>query len=395
MTFRKIIHIDLDAFYCAVEELRDPSLKGKPFAVGGRPDQRGVISSCSYAARIHGVRSAMPSVKAVKLCPDLIIMRGHHRLYSKYSRQVISLLHNYTSLIEQISIDEAFLDVTESREARETIARTIRDAVNENLNLPCSLGVSTNKLLAKIATDFGKAAAKTKGSPNAIQIVPPGEEATFLAPLPVRMLWGVGPKTAARLKKMGIREIGEIVSVPESTLVEHFGKLGHSLYRRARGIDNREIITSHIAKSISNETTFTRDIDDVSKLLEHLERLSERVSKRLQKQQLAGTTIKLKIRLHNFTTFTRQTTTDQPTNQSEDVFAKAKQLFISNWQPGKPVRLLGVGVSGLGPPIQQLSLWESDSVISRLERDRELKKVLASLRDKFGDRIIYWGTEQE
>ena len=395
MTHRKIVHIDLDAFFCAVEELRNTSLRGKAFAVGGKPDQRGVVSSCSYAARMYGVRSAMPTARAIQLCPQLIIIRGQYRLYASNSRQVMELLHNYSSLVEQISIDEAFLDVTENPESRGSIARAIQTTVNEELDLPCSLGISTNKLVAKIATDVGKAAIQTRGSPNAIQIVPPGEEAAFLAPLPVEMLWGVGPKNAAQLANINVHKIGDIVGFPESTLVEHFGKFGHSLYRRARGIDNREIVTTHIAKSISKETTFTRDIKDEAKLIKHLERLSERVCKRLQKQHLAGTTVKLKLRWADFTTFTRQTTTEQPTNHSEDVFTEAKKLFIENWPPGKPVRLLGVGVSGLGPPIRQLSLWESDSVLSRLEKERQLRQALLSLKEKFGDHIIYWGTEQE
>jgi DNA polymerase-4 len=395
MTLCKIVHIDLDAFYCAVEELQDPSLKGKPFAVGGRADQRGVISSCSYAARQYGVRSAMPTARALKLCPDLITLRGNYRLYTKYSRQVMSLLKNYTHLIEQISIDEAFLDVTDIPDSRENIAYKIRNSVNKALNLPCSLGVSTNKLIAKIATDVGKASAQTPGSPNAIQIVPPGEEAAFIAPLPVEMLWGVGPKTAAQLANMQVYKIYELRGIPESVLVDHFGKFGHSLYRRSRGIDNREIVTSHISKSISNETTFSRDINDESKLIEHLERLSDRVSKRLQKQRLAGTTIKLKLRWSDFTTFTRQTTIEQPTNQSEEIFTQAKQLLLINWSPVKPVRLLGVGVSGLGPPIRQLSLWENDSVIYQLEKEKQLRQTLSYLRGKYGDRVIFWGTDQE
>jgi DNA polymerase-4 len=395
MTHRKIIHVDLDAFYCAVEELRDPSLAGKAFAVGGKPDQRGVVSSCSYAARMYGVRSAMPTAKAVQLCPQLQLIRGHYRLYSRNSRQVMALLHIYSSLVEQISIDEAFLDVTENPESRGSIARAIQSSVNEELNLPCSLGVSTNKLVAKIATDVGKAAVQTRAYPNAIQIVPPGEEAAFLAPLPVEMLWGVGPKTAAQLASMNVHKIGDIVGIPEKSFTERFGKIGHSLYRRSQGIDNRDIVTTHIAKSISKETTFTRDIKEETKIINHLEILSERVSKRLQKQHLAGTTVKIKLRWADFTTLTRQTTTEQPTNQSEDIFNNAKTLFYENWSPEKSVRLLGVGVSGLGPPIRQLSLWESDSVITRLERDRKLRTAMLSLRDKFGDRIIYWGTELE
>jgi DNA polymerase-4 len=286
MTYRKIIHIDLDAFYCAVEELSDPTLRNKPFLVGGRPDQRGVVSSCSYAARKFGIRSAMPTARAVQLCPDLIIIRGNHRSYSQYSQQVMTLLHSFTTQVEQISIDEAFLDVSEIPDPSENIARMIQEKINSELKLPCSLGVSTNKLVAKIATDVGKAANQSIGFPNAIQIVPPGKEAEFLAPLPVEMLWGVGPKTAIQLAELNIFLIGDITSFPETYLLEKFGKFGRALYYRSHGIDNREIITSHIAKSISCETTFSQDISNENTLLSQLKNLSKRVSKRLQKQRL-------------------------------------------------------------------------------------------------------------
>ncbi len=196
---RRIIHLDLDAFYCAVEEQRDPSLIGKPFAVGGQPDQRGVVSSCSYAARAHGVRSAMPMRTALNLCPELLIVSSHFSAYRAASQQVMKRLRSLTPLVEQISIDEAFLEVTDLPDPVKEIAHRLQDGIRGDLNLPCSLGIATNKLVAKIATDVGKMAVKKGVSPNAITIVPPGEEAAFLAPLPVRMLWGVGPKTAEKL----------------------------------------------------------------------------------------------------------------------------------------------------------------------------------------------------
>jgi len=395
MTYRKIIHIDLDAFYCAVEELSNPSLRTKPFVVGGRPDQRGVVSSCSYAARKFGIRSAMPTARAVQLCPDLIIIRGNHRSYSQYSQQVMTLLRSFTTQVEQISIDEAFLDVSEIPDSSENIARRIQELINSESKLPCSLGVSTNKLVAKVATDVGKAANTSKGSPNAIQIVPPGKEAEFLAPLPVEMLWGVGPKTAIQLSELNIFLIGDITNFPETYLVEKFGKFGHALYYRSRGIDNRDIITSHITKSVSCETTFSQDISDEDTLLSQLKYLANRVSKRLQKQRLSGLTVKIKLRWSDFSTFSRQTTLKQPTNQLDPIYEAAKYLFKSNWVKGKPVRLLGVGVSRLCPPIKQLSLWESSSLVSQLNKEKQLRIALSHLHEKFGENIIHWGTTQE
>ena len=226
---RKIIHLDLDAFYCAVEEQRDPSLSGKPFAVGGRPEERGVVSSCSYAARRIGVRSAMPMARALKLCPKLRIVSPHYHAYEQTSQRVMQYLHQCTPLVEQISIDEAFLDVSELPESAENLARQLQADIRKNLNLPCSIGVATNKLVAKIATDAGKAAAQSGAAPNAITIVPPGHEQEFLAPLPVQALWGVGPKTAQRLAELGVLTIGELASYPSAELVRLFGKSGHQL----------------------------------------------------------------------------------------------------------------------------------------------------------------------
>ena len=192
---RKILHIDLDAFFCSVEENKNPSLRGKPFAVGGRPDQRGVVASCSYAARKFGVRSAMPMARAMKLCPELIIVSGRHGEYGKISKQVMDYLGTLTPLIEQVSIDEAFLDLSDLPESGESLAKSIQKTIQEQYHLPCSIGVATNKLVAKIATDAGKAANRTDHSPQAITNVAPGMEAEFLAPLPAQALWGIGPKT--------------------------------------------------------------------------------------------------------------------------------------------------------------------------------------------------------
>lgn len=393
VNFRKIIHLDLDAFYCAVEEQFDASLKGTPFAVGGRPEQRGVVASCSYAARKFGVRSAMPMARALALCPELKIVPGNYQRYSEASRQVMGELDKVAKLVEQLSIDEAFLDVSENDRPAEAIARELQATIRDKFQLPCSLGVASNKLVAKIATDVGKTAAQSEGPPNAIQVVPPGREAEFLAPLPAEALWGVGPKTAARLAGLGVYTIGEIADLSENDLVRWFGKHGHDLYRRSRGIDNSRVEPFHETKSVSKETTFPKDVQDEGELRQTLRSLSEGVARRLGRENLAGTTIKIKLRWSDFTTLTRQTTLAQPTAQCELIDKTANQLFEETWTRGRPVRLLGVGVSGLGPPIRQLLLWDYSTEDQVSEKEAQLLAAVEILQQKFGRRVIHWGDE--
>jgi DNA polymerase-4 len=385
---RKIIHLDLDAFFCAVEEQLNPSLQGKAFAVGGRPEERGVVASCSYAARRFGVRSAMPMARALRLCPQLIIVASRHGKYSQVSRQVMAHLNALTPHVEQISIDEAFLDVSELPQPVETIARQLQAQVRQDPGLPCSLGVATNKLLAKTATDVGKASFRGEGPPNAITVVPPGQEAAFLAPLPVEALWGIGPKTAERLAEMDIRTIGDLANRSESQLMRLFGKNGYDLALRARGIDDRPIVTSHEVKSISQETTFAKDVREVKVMERTIFQLAAGVGTRLRRNQLTGSTVKIKLRWADFTTLTRQLTLEQATDQDKDIYQAAISLFHKTWLPGKPVRLLGVGVSGLGAPIRQLSLWDEDS-----EKDRQLQTAIDELRQRFGKQIVQRGGE--
>jgi DNA polymerase-4 len=385
---RKILHLDLDAFFCAVEEQRDPSLQGRPFAVGGRPESRGVVASCSYAARQFGIHSALPMARAVKQCPELIIVPSRYQAYQDASRQVMARLHQLTPLVEQLSIDEAFLDVSDLSQPAETIARRLQTTINNELHLPCSLGVATNKLVAKIANNIGKATIKSDQPPNTVKIVPPGQEAAFLAPLPVTELWGVGPKTADRLSQLGIRTIGELAGWSEADLVRRFGKLGHDLARRAKGLDDRPVETEHEAKSISQETTFARDISDGTVLRRTLRRLSEQVGRRLRRKGLSGTTVKVKLRWTDFTTLTRQTTLDHPTNLDGEIYAAASQLFDQTWPPGKRVRLVGVGVSGFDTPAYQLGLWGNDP-----EQPHRLQDTLDELRERYGSQAIRRGSQ--
>jgi DNA polymerase-4 len=391
---RRILHIDLDAFYCAVEELRDPNLKGKPFAVGGRPDQRGVVASCSYAARKFGIRSAMPMAQAVKICPDLIIVRGNFSHYSEASRNVMEHLRKLTDQIEQISIDEAFLDITKLPESSQQISKKMQDHINSKFSLPCSIGIATNKLVAKMATDFGKVErGYSDRPPNAIYIVPPGQEAAFLAPLPVDALWGVGPKTAEKLNQMNIHKNGELAQIQERELTKRFGKWGYVLIKRANGIDDRPIVLKHVAKSVSQERTFAEDVQSKAILIETIEKLSKQISKRLKKKHVQGNTIRIKMRWSDFSTITRQMTLSQPTNEVDSISGNAIALFKKEWKTGEPIRLIGVGVSSLAP--EQLSLWDQAAAKKNYETDERLNMAVRNLRKKFGDDVLKWGDDAE
>jgi DNA polymerase IV len=393
---RIILHIDLDAFYCAVEETYNPGLRGKPFAVGGKPEERGVVASCSYAARRVGVRSAMPMGKALRLCPNLLIVPMRHHLYSEVSEQVMERLHQLTPLVEQISIDEAFLDISDVGQAAETVANKLQSRIRDELHLPCSIGIASNKMVAKIATEVGKSLAlreiKAKGEvkpPNALTVVPFGEEAAFLAPLPADMLWGVGPKTSARLTELGIYTIGDVAKWPESELVRMFGENGRDLSQHSKGIDDRPIVTEHETKSISQEITYSRDVRDDAVLQKTLHEMSAEVGKQLRRNNLAGKTIKLKLRWPDFTTLTRQTTLSNPTDQDDEIERVALELLKAVRKPYQAVRLIGVGVTGLGQPIRQLGLWDTDS-----EKERKLQDVVDELQEKYGRNVIHKGKTQ-
>ncbi len=388
---RTIIHLDLDAFFCAVEEQRDPTLIGQPFAVGGRPEVRGVVASCSYAARQYGIHSAMPMAQAIRRCPQLRIVPQRFAAYRAASTEVMARLTALTPLVEQLSIDEAFLDVTALAASGEHLARQLQRTIREDLGLPCSLGVATNKLVAKIATDVGKAAARTGLAPSALCIVPAGTEATFLAPLPTRALWGVGPRTAEHLAALGIHTIGDLARYPADALMRRFGKHGAALARHARGIDERALEVTHVAKSLSKEQTFAQDVQEEAVLRQTLRHQAAAVASALQRKGMQGTTITLKLRWSDFTTLTRQTTLSTATNQEAVIAATALHLFTETWQAGLPVRLIGVGVSGLGTPGAQATLWES--VLTQEEQRRQVEALLEEVRARFGERIIWWGRE--
>jgi len=380
---RKILHLDLDAFFCSVEELLDPSLKGKPFAVGGNPQGRGVVSSCSYTARKFGVHSAMPMARALSLCPELIVFHHRHGLYSEYSNKVMDILRSYTPLFQQVSIDEAFLDVSDLPKPAGVIAREIQERVDREVHLPCSLGVATNKLVAKVANDFGKSQVKSGQAPRQITIVPLGEEAAFLAPLEVQALWGVGPKTSQKLHGQGIHTIGQLAALSIAELEANFGNNALEMHARALGIDPSPVHSEREVKSVSNEVTFTKDTTDSEVLRQTLRALADKVGYRLRQAGLAGSVVQIKLRYSNFETLTRQTALPQPTNLDDEIYAAAEQLFEANIIPTRAVRLIGIGVSRLTPPFRQLSLWDDDQA----EKEK-LANAIDQLKEKYGQDVI-------
>jgi len=376
---RKILHLDLDAFFCAVEEQKDPSLAGKAFAVGGKAGQRGVISSCSYPARRKGVHSAMPTGQALRLCPELILISSNFGDYSAKSFQVMEILHQLSGLVEQVSVDEAFIDVTDLPDPVEQIARALQARVKIETGLPCSIGAASNKLVAKIATDTGKSHSASPGYPQAILCVPAGAERDFLSPLPVRAMWGVGPKMESSLAEMGLHTIGDIANCPLDMMVRRFGKYGADLHRHAQGIDDQPLTVAYEAKSISQEVTFERDTSDLVFLRRTLHDLAIKVGYRMRCDGVCARVIRIKLRWSDFTTHTRQVMLPAPTDQDGVIAAEAEALLMKLWQPDRAVRLIGVGGSNLVEHAHQLTLWETGT-----EKERKLLTALDELREKYG-----------
>jgi len=349
---RAIVHLDLDAFYAAVEMLENPELADKPILVGGRPETRGVVATASYAARAYGIHSAMPMYRAVRLCPDAIVLSPRFDLYRAYSRRVMTILYDASPLLERVSIDEAYLDVTaqvsEWQEAVE-IARRLQERVQAEVGLSASLGVATNKLVAKVASDHDK--------PAGLTVVHPGEEATFLAPLPVQVLWGIGPVTAEKLDRMGVTTVGDLAGISQELLLARFGDYGRAMAERARGIDRRLVVTANERKSVSREMTFSRDLREMKVLKKHLWHLSQGVARRLERAGVVAGTIAIKLRYDNFETLSRQMSLDVPADDAVRVYRAALVLLDQTWERDRAVRLLGVGADHLTLPTGQLPLF--------------------------------------
>ena len=344
---RAILHLDMDAFFVNVHILDNPEHDRLPLVVGGRPDQRGVVSSASYEARKLGIRSAMPTSRAARICPNLLIVPANWSLIRECSGQVMNLLADFGPL-EQVSVDEAYVELTE-HERPEEISAQIRSAVKDATQLPCSVGLATSKLVAKIASDHEK--------PEGHTIVLPGSERSFLAPLPIRVIWGIGPRTAERLSEHGIETCGQLAVADESILRASFGRQAGGLIRRARGIDERTVQTARgPAKSISQEWTFSKDINDPVVLQEQLQKMCQRVAHSLQRKNFIAQTVTVKFRWADFTTFTRQKSVNVGIDHEEDILRLATILWKENWTESQHIRLLGVGVSNLGKSdVRQLS----------------------------------------
>ena len=338
---RHILHADLDAFYASVEQLDDPELRGKPVVVGGSPATRGVVAAASYEARSFGVRSAMPMRSALQRCPQAVRVSPRFDRYHEVSSQVMDMFRDITLLIEPLSLDEAFLNVTEAvgqDVSPSLIAAGLRRRVAEEIGLTISVGVATNKSVAKIASDMDK--------PDGLTVVPPGTERDFLAPLPVRKLWGIGPKASERLEADGIETIGELAKMPEDWFSSWFGNIGPQMRELALGRDDRPVVVSRETKSVSAETTLAEDTASFELLNEIIARLSQRVAGQLASAGLQGRTVKLKLRLSDFTTFTRQRSLSRQEDSAEVISAVASSLLERELQSGRQFRLIGVGVSG-------------------------------------------------
>jgi DNA polymerase IV len=374
---RTILHVDLDAFFAAVEQRDRPELRGKPVIVGGGgPNDRGVVSTASYEARVFGVHSAMPLRQAGRLCPHGIFLPVDGAKYQAVSRQVMAVLRRFTPLVEPVSIDEAFLDVTASQRMfgdGEAIGRQVKDAVRADVDLTISVGVGTTKLVAKIASDLRK--------PDGLVVVEPGTEEAFLAPLAIGRLWGVGAKSAAALREYGVRTIGDLAALPDDLLVRRFGKHGAALGERARGIDPDPIGDRDAAKSIGHEHTFDVDTSDREVIERTLLAMSEGVAGRLRDSGVRASTITVKIRDTTFRTITRQRTLPAPTDLTEPIFRTALELARPEVR-GVRIRLLGVTASGLGEP-DQIVLFAADE-----PRRRRLVEAADAVRHRFGERAI-------
>ncbi len=379
---RRILHLDMDAFFAAVEQLDFPQYRGKPVIVGADPKSgagRGVVATASYEARKYGVHSALPISLAYQRCPHAIYLRGRYERYSEISRQLIATLNEFTPVIEKISIDEAFLDITKSLAlfgSAEKIGHQIKKRIYDDLGLVASIGIAPNKFLAKVASDLEK--------PDGFVVVKEGEEKEFLKSLPISRLWGVGKKTEAALKQMDIETIGQIAHMAEQDLSRRFGKWGSALWRLANGIDHRSVKPWETQKSISQETTFDEDTGDEGAIHKTLLGLAESLSRLMRKSKLKGRTVTLKIRLEDFSTFTRSKTLSDFVDSTQILKGVAIGLYKKFNKKNMKVRLLGIGVSQLNSVSgEQLSLFDQEAPL-----DAKMTKLLDSLQDKYGEGAV-------
>ena len=377
-----ILHVDMDAFFVSVELLERPELRGKPVVVGGQKDQRGVVTAASYEARKYGVHSAMPLRTAGRLCPNAIFLDGHHQRYLEWSDRVASILLRFSPVVEMVSIDEAYLDLAGTERlhgpplaAADKLLRTI----TQSTELPCSGGLATTRLTAKVASDQAK--------PSGLLWVPPGGEARFLAPLPVRKIPGIGEVTERTLRALGVETVEQLAVVAPEKLDRIFGQWGEALYRKARGGDAYEFVIDAEPKSISHNHTFGEDTDDVNEMTTTLSHLSQKACKRLREAGLAARTLTLTIRYAGFETHTRAKTLAEATQLDGDIYAAFRELFRKHRDTRRKVRLLGVSLSGFTHGNEQLEMLEAE----RREKLARLTKATDRLRDRFGFRKVQFG----
>jgi len=379
---RRIMHIDLDAFFVSVEQALNPELRGKPVVVGGRPDRRGVVASASYEARAFGLHAGMPLSTACRLCPQATFIEGSFPKYRHASQKFMAILADFSPFLESVSLDEAYLDATGFESIYGSIhqmAIAIKQRIKDELELCASIGIASSKVVAKVASELSK--------PDGLLEVADGEERSFLAPLPIARLPGIGKKTERILNGLGINTIGEISSMPLDALKSHFGASGELLHRYASGIDDREVKLPGAAKSISRETTFGKDTKDRSQLEATLRYLSERVGSELRQRGKQAKCITLKLRYADFTTITRHHTLRQGNNTDQTIFDTGLQLLRKALPPGnQPVRLIGIGVSNLIEPGRQLDMLDSSA--QRLE---QLNRAIDRIRKKYGFTAIQTG----
>jgi DNA polymerase-4 len=380
-----ILHVDMDAFYASVEQRDDPSLRGKPVIVGGVKG-RGVVCAASYEARKFGVRSAMPTATAQRLCPDGVFLPVRMAHYAAISRQLREIFMSFTPLVEPLSLDEAFLDVRGCEGlfgSAADIGRRLKDQVKAETGLVASVGVAPNKFLAKLASDHGK--------PDGFVVIPADTVAKFLAPLPVGRIWGVGAKGEQRLHALGIRCIGELAAASEKTLADRFGEMGHWMWRLAHGLDERGVVPDREAKSISTETTFTHDIGDRGVLRNCLLNLVDELASRMRHAGLRGRTVELKVRSSDFETRNRSHSLEEATNTTEVIWRAALGLLHKSLTPEVlPVRLLGVGATKLTREAAEQGLLFGDET---RQRHSALDKTIDAIRGQFGAAAVHRGSQ--
>ncbi|MDR3629960.1 MAG: DNA polymerase IV [Desulfocapsaceae bacterium] len=364
---RKIVHIDMDAFFASVEQRDNPDLQGKPVIVGGRPDSRGVVAACSYEARKFGIHSAMPSSRAAKLCPQAVFTPPRISRYKEISNQVMAIFHEYTDLVEPLSLDEAFLDLTDNHlqePSASVLAQRIRKQIFDITGLTASSGVSCNKFLAKVASAMNK--------PDGMTVIRPSEALSFLATLPIGRFYGVGKATEAKMERIGVKKGEDLLRFSQEELTFHFGKSGEYFYNICRGIDPRQVISSRVRKSIGSETTMAEDILDLKLIYDILHQLAGSVAASLEKHNFGGYTLTIKVRYQDFLTITRSATFKTPLFTTADILSFLPQLLRGTEAGRRKVRLLGVTVTGLiarnGTPYQlRLPFWRgSDSRFSSI-----------------------------